>query len=174
MHSIEAHTPLIPALGKQRQVDLCEFEVSLVYKGNPGQPGLLYREILPGKTKAYMHIHKHTLIPKQQIKSPKLSPSHHVAMHENFELMALSVLFDYQCTEVLVLFSFWSHCWPVEPHSVGPLSTYGTQNSLAATCCLQWLCSGLILYYTKELGSFAWNLAPGNHSMAIGVLIVTR
>ena len=25
--------PLIPALGSQRQVDLCEFEASLVYKG---------------------------------------------------------------------------------------------------------------------------------------------
>ena len=25
--------PLIPALGRQRQVDLCEFEASLVYKG---------------------------------------------------------------------------------------------------------------------------------------------
>ncbi|CAO2587489.1 hypothetical protein LEMLEM_LOCUS4506 [Lemmus lemmus] len=24
--------PLIPALGRQRQVDLCEFEASLVYK----------------------------------------------------------------------------------------------------------------------------------------------
>jgi hypothetical protein len=35
MHSIEAHTPLIPAMGKQRQVDLCEFEVSLVYKEVP-------------------------------------------------------------------------------------------------------------------------------------------
>ena len=26
------HTPLISALGRQRQVDLCEFEASLVYK----------------------------------------------------------------------------------------------------------------------------------------------
>ena len=26
------HTPLIPALGRQRQADLCEFEASLVYK----------------------------------------------------------------------------------------------------------------------------------------------
>jgi hypothetical protein len=26
------HTPLVPALGRQRQVDLCEFEVSLVYR----------------------------------------------------------------------------------------------------------------------------------------------
>jgi len=37
--------PLIPALGRQRQVDLCEFEVSLVYKVSPGQPGL-HRETL--------------------------------------------------------------------------------------------------------------------------------
>ena len=27
-------TPLIPALGKQRQVDLCEFEASLVYRAS--------------------------------------------------------------------------------------------------------------------------------------------
>ena len=26
------HTPLIPAIGRQRQADLCEFKVSLVYK----------------------------------------------------------------------------------------------------------------------------------------------
>ena len=26
------HTPLIPALRRQRQADLCEFEASLVYK----------------------------------------------------------------------------------------------------------------------------------------------
>jgi hypothetical protein len=36
-------TPLIPALGKQRQVDLCKFEASLVYTERervPEQPGL--------------------------------------------------------------------------------------------------------------------------------------
>jgi hypothetical protein len=27
-----AHTPLTPALRKQRQADLCEFKVSLVYR----------------------------------------------------------------------------------------------------------------------------------------------
>ena len=27
--------PLIPALRRQKQVDLCEFEASLVYKGQP-------------------------------------------------------------------------------------------------------------------------------------------
>ena len=26
--------PLIPALGRQRQVDLCEFEVNLVYRAS--------------------------------------------------------------------------------------------------------------------------------------------
>jgi hypothetical protein len=31
--------PLIPTLRRQKQVDLCEFKVSLVYKV-PGQPGL--------------------------------------------------------------------------------------------------------------------------------------
>ena len=31
--------PLIPALGRQRQADLCEFEASLVYRSLfPGQP----------------------------------------------------------------------------------------------------------------------------------------
>jgi hypothetical protein len=28
------HTPLIPALERQRQVDLCEFKASLVYRVN--------------------------------------------------------------------------------------------------------------------------------------------
>ena len=28
------HTPLNPALGRQRQVDLCEFEVSLIYRAS--------------------------------------------------------------------------------------------------------------------------------------------
>jgi hypothetical protein len=37
-------TPLLPALGRQRQVDLCRFEASLVYRV-PGEPGL-HREIL--------------------------------------------------------------------------------------------------------------------------------
>jgi hypothetical protein len=30
---------LIPALGRQRQADLCEFEASLIYRV-PGQPGI--------------------------------------------------------------------------------------------------------------------------------------
>jgi hypothetical protein len=36
--------PLIPALGRKRQADLCEFEIILVYKVNPGQPGQCYTE----------------------------------------------------------------------------------------------------------------------------------
>ena len=39
------HTPLIPALRRQRQVVLCELEASLVYRVNLGQPGI-HREIL--------------------------------------------------------------------------------------------------------------------------------
>jgi hypothetical protein len=38
------HTLLIPALGRQRQADLCEFEASLVYKVSPGQPALCNTE----------------------------------------------------------------------------------------------------------------------------------
>jgi hypothetical protein len=30
------HTPLIPALQRQREADLCEFEASLVYRVSPG------------------------------------------------------------------------------------------------------------------------------------------
>lgn len=33
-----------PALGKQRQADLCEFEAILVYKVSSGQPQLFYTE----------------------------------------------------------------------------------------------------------------------------------
>ena len=29
------HTPLVPALGRQMQTDLCEFEASLVYTVSP-------------------------------------------------------------------------------------------------------------------------------------------
>jgi hypothetical protein len=37
------HTLSNPVLGGQRQVDLSEFEASLVYKVSPGQPELLHR-----------------------------------------------------------------------------------------------------------------------------------
>ena len=51
------HTPLIPALRKQRQTDFCDFEASLVYRV-PGQPEL-HRETLSRKTKKrwqYSHL----------------------------------------------------------------------------------------------------------------------
>ena len=35
--------PLIPALGRQRQVDICEFEASLVYKVSPRTARALQR-----------------------------------------------------------------------------------------------------------------------------------
>ena len=38
--------PLIPALGRQRQVDLSEFKASLVYKKSSRTPRLLHRETL--------------------------------------------------------------------------------------------------------------------------------
>jgi hypothetical protein len=40
LKTIKGH-PLIPVLRRQRQVDLCEFKASLVYKANPGQPRLI-------------------------------------------------------------------------------------------------------------------------------------
>jgi hypothetical protein len=38
---IEAHTPLIPALRRQAQTDLCEFEASLIYRMSFRMPELL-------------------------------------------------------------------------------------------------------------------------------------
>ena len=40
--------PLVPALWRQRQVDLCEFKTNLVYKVSSGQPEL-HRETLSQK-----------------------------------------------------------------------------------------------------------------------------
>jgi hypothetical protein len=37
-------TPFIPALKRWRQVDLCEFKASLVYRAIPKHPGLHYTE----------------------------------------------------------------------------------------------------------------------------------
>lgn len=39
---------LIPACGRQRRMDLCEFEASVVYKTTPGQPWPLHRKTLWG------------------------------------------------------------------------------------------------------------------------------
>jgi hypothetical protein len=41
---------LVPALERQRQAELREFEANLVYKASSGQPGL-HREILSKKKK---------------------------------------------------------------------------------------------------------------------------
>ena len=42
-----AYTPLIPVLGRRRQVNLCSFEASLVYRMSSRTAGaLLHREIL--------------------------------------------------------------------------------------------------------------------------------
>ena len=43
--------PFIPALGRQRQVDLCEFNTSLVYSVSSRTAKLLHRETLSLKTK---------------------------------------------------------------------------------------------------------------------------
>jgi hypothetical protein len=43
------HMRLVPALRRQRQVDLCEFEANLIHKVGPGQPRLSYRETLSQK-----------------------------------------------------------------------------------------------------------------------------
>ena len=45
------HTPLISALGRQREEDLCEFEASLVYKASFRVARLLHRETLSQKIK---------------------------------------------------------------------------------------------------------------------------
>ena len=41
--------PLIPALRRQRQEDLCEFEARLVYRVSSGQAPKLHRENLSQK-----------------------------------------------------------------------------------------------------------------------------
>lgn len=42
--------PLIPALKRQKQVDLCKFKASLVFKASPGQSGLVILKTLSLKT----------------------------------------------------------------------------------------------------------------------------
>ena len=48
---------LIPALGRQRQMDLCEFEASLVYKGSFRTARTITQKVHISK---YTHTHKHT------------------------------------------------------------------------------------------------------------------
>jgi hypothetical protein len=38
-----------PLIRRQRQVNLCGFEASLIYRASPGHPGLLHRETLSQK-----------------------------------------------------------------------------------------------------------------------------
>jgi hypothetical protein len=44
-------TPLIPAFGRQRQVDLYEFKTSLVYKASPKTSSNKHRETLSQRNK---------------------------------------------------------------------------------------------------------------------------
>jgi hypothetical protein len=45
-HITGEDSPRMHVAGRQRQVGLCEFEVSLIHKASPGQPGLLHRKTL--------------------------------------------------------------------------------------------------------------------------------
>jgi hypothetical protein len=63
------HVPLIPALKRQRQVDLCELEASWVYIARPGQ-SKLYSEILSQTTTNNKTTKKTPLPPKK----PKIPP----------------------------------------------------------------------------------------------------
>lgn len=45
------HTPVMPALQRQRQVDLCDFKANLVYRVNQGSQGEVHKETLSPKTK---------------------------------------------------------------------------------------------------------------------------
>jgi hypothetical protein len=48
------YIPLIPALGRQKQVDLCEFEASLVSLQSKFQDSQLYTEKPISKKKSYI------------------------------------------------------------------------------------------------------------------------
>jgi hypothetical protein len=63
--------PLILAVGRQRQADLCEFKAKLVYRVL-GQPGL-HRETLSGKQKQ-----------KQKQKRNKIKEKENRATQRNF------------------------------------------------------------------------------------------
>jgi hypothetical protein len=88
-------TPLISALGRQRQVDLDESEASLVYRVNPGQPGLhrekpyfkhrkkkkKKKEKEKGKNKAPFRAGECSSVSKrltQNSQSPGLDPQHRI------------------------------------------------------------------------------------------------
>ena len=76
------HTPLIPAFGRQRQVDLCETEASLVYivtsrtAGATGRPCLKKTKINKLiKNLIKIIFHRHVQMPSSQVSldSVKLS-----------------------------------------------------------------------------------------------------
>jgi hypothetical protein len=50
--------PLIPALRREKQTDLCEFKVSLVYRASSRTT----REILSWKKKKCVYVHAHACI----------------------------------------------------------------------------------------------------------------
>jgi hypothetical protein len=50
-HQVRWHTPLIPALKRQRQADLCEFWASLVYRVSPDSQGYHTEKFCLRKTK---------------------------------------------------------------------------------------------------------------------------
>jgi hypothetical protein len=78
-------TPLIPAFGRERQVDFCEFKSSLVYKSSPRQPGLVTLKnkksclktapppTTPKQMTTHTHTHTHTK-PNQPTKQKQAKP----------------------------------------------------------------------------------------------------
>jgi hypothetical protein len=50
------HRPLAPALGRQRQVDFCEFEDSLVYIVSPRTAKAMYKDLVSKKKKLKKNI----------------------------------------------------------------------------------------------------------------------
>ena len=56
------HMPLILILGRQRQVDLCQFKASLVYFENSETPRVIERPCLKNKTKTKQHVQIHVHI----------------------------------------------------------------------------------------------------------------
>ena len=71
--------PLIPALGRQRQVDLCEFEASLVYGASSGMGSrATEKPCLRGKKKfeqIFIVIHAQAM--------PGVGPAHPLALYHS-------------------------------------------------------------------------------------------
>jgi hypothetical protein len=57
------YTPLIPALWKQRQVDLCEFKASLIYSVSSRSARATQRTLVSKKQKNLQNTHTHTQSP---------------------------------------------------------------------------------------------------------------